>query len=115
MSSIQEIVHTYYGNVIDVNITNFEKLLPEKFIFKSPQDQLRSREDFIRVCTPYMEGLSGVNFVKEVYSSEEAFLVLEWVSDDGEKFHSAEYLRISNGSLTEIIIINNNPDFWNNF
>jgi hypothetical protein len=112
MKSIQEIVHTYYGDVVKIDIPNFNISLPEDFIFKSPQDQLYSRDDFIKTCTPYMEGLAGVNFIKEVYSSEEAFLVLEWVSDNAQKFYSAEYLKIKDGQLIELIVINNNPDFW---
>lgn len=112
MNSIQSIVKTYYDNVVKLNIPNFEKLLPENFSFKSLQDIISTRDDFIRICTRYMEGLSNVNVIKEVYSEEKAFLVLEWISTRESKFYSAEYLEVKNGILTEIVIINNSPDFW---
>jgi hypothetical protein len=86
-----------------------QAVLADDVRFRSPQHQCNSIDEMYQVCWPTGEGLVGVRFLKRVYSGDEAFVILEWTGEDGGTFAGAEYLRVVDGKIAEILVVNNDP------
>jgi len=110
-SDIKNIVHQYYEGWTEQDLEKSRALLSDDLTFRSPQDKFTSADEFIVRCGHFSEGLKGVQYKKEVYSKDEAFVILEWEMEDGSCFMDAEYLRIENDKIKEIIVVNNFPEF----
>ena len=76
---------------------------------QSPQDQFTSADDFLNTCWTLSNGLTGVTYKKSVLANHEAFVILEWETETG-RFVGAEYVRIVNEKIVEVIVVNNSPD-----
>jgi hypothetical protein len=42
---------------------------------------------------------------------DQAFVVLAWTSKDESRFADAEYLKVQDGRITEILVLNNSRSF----
>lgn len=79
--------------------------------FVSPQDKFYNAEDFFAECWKYSEGLTDVKVMKSVYDDKGGFAVIEWFGEGGKSFLDAEFLRVQNSKIVEIIVVNNFPEF----
>ncbi len=111
MIKTRKVVHEYYDGWITGRLDQSRNLMADDCIFKSPQDKFLSADAFLTACSHLSDGLTGVKYVKEIYSDSEAFVILEWQIDQDQSFMDAEYLRIKSGKITEIIVVNNSADF----
>ena len=110
-SSVREVVRSYYTSWASQDRTGVRTLLANDVEFRSAQDQFKDADDFLAACWKYAEGIVGVSFMKELYSQDQAFVILTWKNADGSVFVDAEYLRVESGRVCEILVINNTPSF----
>lgn len=110
-AAIRDIVHRYYEGWATHDLGVSRKLLSDSLVFRSPQDIFKDADAFLRECGHFGEELTGVDYLIEVYAEDEAFVILEWGMGEGQSFIDAEYLRIQDDRIAEIIVVNNSPDF----
>ena len=115
MNAIAGVVARYYTAWVRRDWALARAVLADDVQFRSAQEQLDNVEALFQVCWPNGERLVGVRFLKRVYSDEEAFVILEWTDDDGGTVVGAEYLRVADGKIVEIMIVNNDPALQNLF
>ena len=87
------------------------ELLHAQLEFTSPQDRFDSADAFLSACWRYSTGLAGVQYVKEVYEGDRAFVILRWQNQDGSTFADAEYLEAHGGKIVKIVVVNSDPTF----
>jgi ketosteroid isomerase-like protein len=109
--STRQVVHRYYEAWAGQDREEVRSTLSDDLVFRSPQDAFSSADEFPNSCWKYSKGLSGVDFLKEVYMEDQAFVVLDWHSEDGSHFADAEYARVKNAKICEILVVNNDPSF----
>ncbi len=111
MSEIAGIIARYYTAWVRRDWSLAQAVLAADVRFRSPQDQANSADEMFQVCWSYGAGLVGVRFLKRIYADNEAFVILEWTAENGGMFVGAEYLRVADGKIVEILIVNNDPAF----
>jgi hypothetical protein len=109
--SIKTVVHDYYDAWVNQKRDGVRDLLGDNLVFKSPQDTFLTADEFLGKCWVYSRGLKEVHYLREIYSEDQAFVILLWEMDDGSRFADAEYIRVRKGMITEIFVVNNSPDF----
>lgn len=109
--NIKKIVHQYYDGWAARDLHKSRVLLSDALVFRSPQDKFTNADEFIEQCGHLSEGLKCVQYKREVYSENEAFVILKWEMEDGSCFTDAEYLLIENDKIKEIVVVNNFPEF----
>lgn len=107
----REIVHRYYKAWASQDRSEVRALLNDQLEFASPQESYESADAFLDACWKYSEGLTGVQFSKEVYEDGDAFVILLWSNEDGSSFADAEYLQVAQEKIKQIVVINNDPSF----
>lgn len=107
---VRETVREYYEAWAGGDRERVRALLADDLDFRSPQDRFAGAEAFLECCWQYSEGLTGVEFVRELYEGDRGFVVLRWRTEGGS-FYDAEYVRADGGKLREILVVNNSPEF----
>lgn len=108
-AEISALVQGYYHAWTQRDFDTVRAHLADGLDFRSEQDRFWSADDFLENCWSYSEGLQGVLCVKEVCDGDQVFVILDWHMESGDRFASAEYLRIEEGRIAEILVVNNRP------
>lgn len=111
MDSIKTVVRDYYEGWAEGDLARSRGHMDKICCFKSPQDKFQTADQFFEACSHLSEGLVSIKFLREIYSGDEAFVILEWYLESGATFMDAEYLKMRDGKIVEIIVLNNSPDF----
>jgi hypothetical protein len=109
--STKDTVRGYYEAWAAQDREAVRSQLDSALSFRSPQDSFESAEAFLSACWRFSSGLKGVSFVTEVYDDARAFVVLRWLNDDGSTFEDAEYVEVSDGVISRILVVNNSAEF----
>ncbi|MBD3257222.1 hypothetical protein GF377_02220 [candidate division GN15 bacterium] len=107
----KDTVHRYYTAWAAQDRTKVRQMLADNLRFVSPQDKFESAEAFLATCWEYSQGLSGVEVESEVYDGDRGFVILRWRTESGSSFADAEYVRVADGKMAEILVVNNDPAF----
>jgi len=110
-SPTRDTVHAYYQAWAAQNKDEVRTLLADELTFISPQDRYEGADAFLDCCWQYSKGLTGVSFLHEIYDGDRAFVILIWSMADGKAFAGAEYVRVKDSSMAEILVVNNDPKF----
>jgi hypothetical protein len=110
-SDIGEIVRLYYEAWAMQDRAGARRLLHDELRFTSPQDTFGSAEEFLSACWRYSTGLAGVRFIRKICEGDQAFVIVRWINEDGSTFAGAEWLKVTDGTITEILVVNNDPSF----
>jgi ketosteroid isomerase-like protein len=105
-----ECARRYFEAWTDGDRAAARSLLADALDFRSPQDRFASADAFLDACWQYSEGLVAVAILKEVTDGAQVVLCLDWKLQDGAHFVSAEYVRVAEGRITEIVVLNNAPE-----
>ena len=110
-NTVERIVKTYYESWVNQDLKSARSLLADNLNFVSPQDHFQSAEAFLSACGHYAEGIDRVEYRREVFTGNQAFVICEWFDTAGGSMASAEYLTVKDGRITEILVINNYGNF----
>jgi hypothetical protein len=105
------IVRRYYRAWARQDRAAVRAILADDLDFRSPQDRFTGADAFLVECWRYSEGLADVEFVEAIPSGDRAFVMLDWIMEDGGRFAGAETLRVEAGRIKRIIVVNNSPGF----
>jgi hypothetical protein len=103
--SIRELTHSYYEAWAARDREGVGKLLHSGLVFISPQGSFDSADSYLSASWGYSAGLAGVRFVRELYQEDRAFVILQWLNEDGSTFADAEYLESSHGRIKTILVV----------
>jgi hypothetical protein len=109
--STRELIQAYYNAWANQDRDSVRDLLADDLDFRSAQDRFNQADEFLNACWRFSDGIVGVNYLREIYSQDKAFVVLNWMYADGSCFIDAEYLCISSEQVCEILVVNNSPSF----
>jgi hypothetical protein len=105
---MKTLVHRYYEAWAAKDRDAVKKQVHDDLVFKSTEASFTSADAFLSTCWKYSDGLTGVEFLKEVYDDAQAFVIMRWHMEDGTTFIGAEYVRAELDLISEIIVISNN-------
>lgn len=114
MTDVRTLVRGYYDAWLRGDLAQARQYLAEDLQFTSPQESYDSAEAFLEACGHLSQGLEGLRYVRELYEGEQACVLLEWSFDLAGRagnFIDAELLRVTDGRIAEILILNNDPEY----
>lgn len=102
----KQIIDTYYQGWAKRDKTQTRSVMADNMSHASPEGQFLDADTFLSECWVLGKGLTGVDYEKSIYTEDEAFVILDWQAESGS-FLSAEYVRLENGKIREVLVINN--------
>ena len=107
---IQTIIDTYYQGWGKRNKAQARSVMADNMTHQAREGRFTDADNFIDTCWDYAPDMTGVRYIKAIYTKSEAFLILEWDTESGI-YYGAEYLRVENNKIQEILVVNNvSPD-----
>jgi hypothetical protein len=112
----EELVKNYYQNWAGSNRKAVRESLNDDFIFRSRQGIFKTPDDYLNVSWSQIEkmgGVDGVEFPHLVANDKEVFVIVKWIMGNDKSGHTAELIKLNANKIKEILIISQDPNFFN--
>ena len=105
---IQTIVETYYQGWATRDQALARSVMADTMTHGSVHDHFASSDEFLTQCWSLADGAQSVRYIKSIFTEQEAFVILEWTFQQGKAL-GAEYLRLQDGKIQEVMVVNSSP------
>ena len=96
----RKVFHAYETGDADL----LHGLLSDDFKFCAPPDPSLDRDNYLQRCWPFHEQGPCYQFEEFFIREERAMVLYTCTTKAGKKIRNAEYLRIRDGKLTEVVV-----------
>lgn len=105
-SDTRDVVHAYYAAFAARDKDAAAALMADDMRHVSVWGVWESAEGYLEEFENFSAGLTGIEFVREVYEGDQAFVLFRVVTDSGAWFTGTDLVTVSDGFVSEIINVN---------
>lgn len=106
MSTTEDVVHAYYAAWAARDQQAAAALLAPDFRLVSVWGIWEKAAHYLEEFARLSAGIAAIEFIREVYDGDQAFVLFRVVMDSGASFIGTDLLRISDGKVRELINVN---------
>lgn len=104
--STRDVVHDYYAAWAAQDKDAAAALMAEDLRHASVWGLWESKDSYLEEFENFSAGLTGIEFIREVYDGDQAFLLFRVVTESGAWFTGTDLVTVTDGLVSEIINVN---------
>jgi SnoaL-like domain len=105
-SDIRDVIHDYYAAWASQDKNAAAALMADDMRHASVWGVWESKESYLEEFENLSAGLTDIEFVREVYDGDQAFLLFRVVTESGAWFTGTDLVTVSGGLVSEIVNVN---------
>lgn len=103
---IRDVVHNYYAAWAAQDKDAAAALMADDLRHASVWGVWESKDGYLEEFENFSAGLTGIEFISEVYDGDRAFVLFKVVTASGAWFTGTDLVTVSDGKVSEIINVN---------
>jgi hypothetical protein len=101
-TNVASLARRYFADFVARDRRGVDELLTDDFTFSSPRDDHIGKAKYFERCWPNGDKFRDIRIVKLVTDDDEAFVLYDCETKEGETFRNTELLRFAGEKLREI-------------
>lgn len=106
MSTTEDVVHAYYAAWAARDQQAAAALLAPDFRLVSVWGIWEKAAHYLEEFARLSAGIAAIEFIREVYDGEEAFVLFRIAMDSDSSFIGTDLLRVAGGKVRELVNVN---------
>jgi ketosteroid isomerase-like protein len=100
--TVPELVRSCFTAFHSRDRETMEGLFSDDFTFSSPRDDHIGKAEYFERCWPPGDRFRGFEILKLIHEGDEAFVLYELETKDGERFRNTEFFRCDGDQVKEV-------------